>query len=56
MQVVTKVVDKSFFRARTSQETSIGGERIEEAKEPETEDEVADKAVYGDHAFGLEFA
>ena len=56
MQVVTEVADESSFRARTGQKASIGGERIEESKEAEAVNEVADKAVNRDHAFGLEFA
>ena len=56
MQVVPEIANESSFRARTRQKESVGGEGIEEPKEPEAVDEIPDKAVYRDQAFGLEFA
>ncbi len=56
VQVIAELTNERFFGERAGQEPSIGGQRIEGAKESQALDEFTDKRIDGDHAFGLQLA
>ena len=56
MQVITKMTKERVFGTRTSQEPSIGRQRIKKTKEAEALDEFAHKEIYKNHAFRFKFA
>src|SRR6266404_7493504 len=56
VQVVTELTNQGCFGEGASQEPSIGGQRIERAKEAQARDEFANKTIHRDQAFFLQFA
>ena len=56
MQVVAELTHDGFLGEGAGQEPSIGGQRIEGAKESQALGEFTDKRIHRDHAFGLHFA
>src|SRR5215470_7910786 len=56
MQVITKVMKERVFGARTSQQPSIGRQRIKGTEETEALDEFTHKGIHRDHTFCFEFA
>src|SRR6516164_4261147 len=53
---VAELTDQRWLGGGARQEPSIGGQRIEVAKEAQAVDERTDKRIYRDHAFGMELA
>src|ERR1035437_2915518 len=56
MQVIAELTNEGFFAAWAGQEPSIGGQRVERAKESKSLDEFTRRSIDGDHAFGFELA
>ncbi len=56
VQVVAELAHESLLGARASQQETIGGQRIEGAKEAQALDEFTNKTIHRDHAFFLQFA
>ena len=56
MQVIAELTNECVFAAWAGQEPSIGGQRIEGAKESKSLDEFTRGSIDGDHAFCFELA
>ena len=56
MQVIAELNNDSHFTSRTCDEPSVGKQRIEGAEEAQAVNEIADKGISWDHAFGFELA
>jgi len=56
VQIRTELADERLPGDRTCQQTAIVGRRIQPAEEAQTVDQIAGEGVYGDHAFGFQFA
>ena len=56
MQVVAKLANECISACWASQQTPVGGQRIERAKESQALYESRHRSIDGNHAFGLELA
>ena len=56
VQVIAELADQRFLGGWARQQETIGGQRIQGAKEAQALDEFTDKRIHWDHPFGFEFA
>ena len=56
MQVIAKLMQDCFFAVPAGQQSPVGGQRIEGAKESQSMDEMADKRIDGNDTFRFQFA
>jgi hypothetical protein len=56
VEVLSELANERFFTMRTRQEEAILRQGIEQAEEPQALDEITNKRIDGNHAFGFQFA
>jgi hypothetical protein len=56
VQVIAKLMKDCILTVPAGEQSPVGGQRIERAKESEAIDEITDKRIDGNHALRFEFA
>ena len=56
VQVIAKLMKDCLLAVPAGQQSPVGGQRIERAKESQAMDKITDKRIDGNHAFRFQFA
>jgi len=56
VQVIAKLMKDCFLTMPAGEQSAVGGQRIERAKESQAMDEITNKRIDGNHAFRFQFA